>query len=47
MLFCDVLFYPHHFENMFVSIAYTDADIDSTLQKAEDFINGMQKRFGK
>lgn len=47
MLFRDVLFYPHHLENMFVSMAYTDADIDGTLQKAEDSINGMQKRLRK
>jgi glutamate-1-semialdehyde 2,1-aminomutase len=31
----DVLFHPEQFENLFVSMAHTDADIDRTLEAAE------------
>jgi glutamate-1-semialdehyde 2,1-aminomutase len=30
-----VLFHPEQFENLFVSMAHTDADIDRTLDAAE------------
>ncbi len=47
MLFRGVLFHPHYFENMFISMAHTDADVDDTLQKAEDSIRAMEKKLGK
>ncbi|MEN6595787.1 MAG: glutamate-1-semialdehyde 2,1-aminomutase [Clostridiaceae bacterium] len=47
MLFRGVLFHPHYFENMFISMAHSDADIDDTLQKAEDSIRAMEKKLGK
>jgi glutamate-1-semialdehyde 2,1-aminomutase len=36
MLLRGVLFHPSQFENMFVSMVHTDADIDETLDKAAD-----------
>lgn len=47
MLFRGVLFHPHYFENMFISMAHTDADIDDTLQKAEDSIRSMERKLGR
>ncbi len=47
MLYRGVLFHPHYFENMFISMAHTDSDIDDTLQKAEDSIRSMEKRLGR
>jgi glutamate-1-semialdehyde 2,1-aminomutase len=44
MLFRGVLFHPHYFENLFVSTAHTNADIDSTLQKAEESIAALEKK---
>lgn len=46
MLSRGVLFHPHYFENMFISMAHTDADIDDTLQKAEESIRSLEKRIG-
>jgi glutamate-1-semialdehyde 2,1-aminomutase len=36
MLLRGVLFHPSQFENMFVSMVHTDADIDETLAKAAE-----------
>lgn len=47
MLSRNVLFHPHYFENMFISMAHTDADIDDTLQKAEDSIRSLERRLGR
>jgi glutamate-1-semialdehyde 2,1-aminomutase len=44
MLFRGVLFHPHYFENLFVSTAHTDKDIDDTLQKAEEAIVALEKK---
>jgi glutamate-1-semialdehyde 2,1-aminomutase len=44
MLFRGVLFHPHYYENLFVSMAHTDQDIDATLKKAEDAVRAMEKR---
>ena len=35
MLECDVLFHPGAFENLFVSFAHSDTDIDRTLEAAD------------
>ena len=32
---------------MFISMAHTDADIDDTLQKAEDSIRSLERRLGR
>lgn len=44
MLFRGVLFHPHYYENLFVSMAHSDDDIDITLGKAEEAINAMEKK---
>ena len=44
MLFRGILFHPHYFENIFVSTAHTDRDIDETLQKAEEAVASVEKR---
>ena len=44
MLFRGVLFHPHYYENLFVSMAHTDKDIDITLEKAEEAVQAMGKR---
>ena len=36
MLLRGVLFHPSQYENMFVSMVHTDADIDRTLAAAEE-----------
>ena len=43
MLFRGVLFHPHYFENLFVSMAHTDEDIDLTLKKAEEAIAAVER----
>jgi glutamate-1-semialdehyde 2,1-aminomutase len=35
MLARDVLFHPGAFENLFVSFAHSDADVDRTLEAAD------------
>ena len=47
MLDRGILFHPHYYENMFVSMAHTDEDIDKTLQKAEEAIFSMEQKLGK
>jgi glutamate-1-semialdehyde 2,1-aminomutase len=47
MLFRGVLFHPHYFENLFVSMAHTDKDIDETLAIAEEAAAAVVKRLGK
>lgn len=44
MLFRGVLFHPHYFENIFVSMAHTEKDIDETLAKAEEAVHAVEKR---
>jgi glutamate-1-semialdehyde 2,1-aminomutase len=44
MLYQGVLFHPHYFENLFVSTAHTDADVESTLIKAEKAIATLKKK---
>lgn len=44
MLFRGILFHPHYYENLFVSMAHTDRDIDITLEKAEEAVRAMEKR---
>lgn len=46
MLLRGVLFHPHYFENIFVSMAHTDKDIDETLTKAQEAIHSMEERLG-
>ena len=43
MLFRGVLFHPHYYENLFVSTAHTDTDIDRTLQVAEEAVFAVEK----
>lgn len=44
MLFRGVLFHPHYFENMFISMAHTDADVDKTLAAAEEAAYAVEKK---
>jgi glutamate-1-semialdehyde 2,1-aminomutase len=44
MLFRGILFHPHYFENLFISTAHSEKDIDITLSKAEEAIASMEKR---
>ncbi len=46
MLYQGILFHPHYFENLFISTAHTDVDIDTTLNKAEIAIVAVEKRCG-
>jgi glutamate-1-semialdehyde 2,1-aminomutase len=46
MLFRGVLFHPHYFENLFVSMAHTDKDIDRTLAKAEEAVRAVEQKLG-
>ncbi|MGC9222016.1 MAG: aspartate aminotransferase family protein [Solirubrobacteraceae bacterium] len=44
MLDRGVLFHPGHLENIFVSFAHTDADIDATLERAEESLTAVAVR---
>jgi glutamate-1-semialdehyde 2,1-aminomutase len=44
MLDRGVLFHPGHLENIFVSFAHTDADIDATLDRAEESLAAVVAR---
>jgi len=44
MLFKGVLFHPNYYENVFVSMAHTDEDIEITLEKAEESIAAVEKK---
>lgn len=46
MLYQGILFHPHYLENLFVSTAHTDNDIEQTLTKAECAISLIEKRCG-
>jgi glutamate-1-semialdehyde 2,1-aminomutase len=46
MLVRGILFHPHAFENLFVSMAHTDADIDATLVAAEEAAAAVARRAG-
>ena len=46
MLLQGVLFHPHYYENLFVSMAHCDGDIQDTLQKAERAVAAVEKRLG-
>jgi glutamate-1-semialdehyde 2,1-aminomutase len=36
MLLRGLMFHPSQFENLFVSLVHTDADVDETLTKARE-----------
>ncbi len=44
MLERGILFHPHAFENLFVSFAHTDEDVDVTLEAARGSIAAMKTR---
>ncbi len=44
MLERGVLFHPHPFENLFVSFAHSEDDVDATLEAARDTIAAMKAR---
>lgn len=44
MLYQGILFHPHYFENLFISTAHQNREIDITLEKAEQAIATMEKR---
>lgn len=44
MLFRGILFHPHYYENLFISMAHTDKDIDMTLAAAEEAAKAVEKR---
>ena len=46
MLVRGILFHPHPYENLFVSMAHSDQDVDRTLQAAEAAIPAVEKRLG-
>ena len=46
MLYQGILFHPHYFENMFISMAHSEKDIDQTIAKAEKAIANVKKRCG-
>ena len=46
MLDRGILFHPHYYENMFISMAHTDEDIDKTLKAAEESIRSMEEKLG-
>lgn len=46
MLFRGVLFHPDNYENIFVSTAHSDQDIESTLFKAEKAIYAVERKLG-
>lgn len=46
MLYQGVLFHPHYLENLFISTAHTDKDIEQTLEKAEYAISSLEKKCG-
>jgi glutamate-1-semialdehyde 2,1-aminomutase len=45
MLKRGVIFHPDAFENLFVSFAHSDIDVDCTLQAVEDASLAMRRRF--
>lgn len=47
MLDRGILFHPHYYENMFISMAHTDEDIDKTLKAAEESIRSMEEKLGR
>lgn len=44
MLFRGVLFHPHYYENLFVSLVHTDKEIDLTLAAAEEAAAAVAKK---
>ena len=46
MLDRGVLFHPGHLENLFVSFAHDDADIDETLESADGALDAVLARSG-
>ncbi len=47
MLERKVLFHPHAFENLFVSTAHSDKDVDETLEAAEAAARAVGRRLGR
>ncbi len=46
MLDRGVLFHPGHLENLFVSFAHDDRDIDETLERADESFDAVSRRSG-
>lgn len=46
MLLRGVLFHPSQYENLFVSLVHTDADIDRTLEAAQEAFGVLARRRG-
>ncbi len=46
MLDRGVLFHPNHLENLFVSFAHTDDDIDRTIEAAREALRAVRARVG-
>jgi glutamate-1-semialdehyde 2,1-aminomutase len=44
MLDRGVLFHPGHLENLFLSFAHTDRDIDETLERADASLDALKSR---
>ena len=44
MLFRGILFHPHYYENLFVSMVHSDKDIEKTLEKAEEAVHAVEKK---
>ncbi|HSN03069.1 MAG TPA: glutamate-1-semialdehyde 2,1-aminomutase [Acidimicrobiales bacterium] len=44
MLERGVLFHPGHLENLFLSFAHSDADIDATLERADESLDALVAR---
>lgn len=46
MLYQGILFHPHYFENLFISTAHENHDVETTLDKAERAIAIVERRCG-
>jgi glutamate-1-semialdehyde 2,1-aminomutase len=44
MLLRGVLFHPSHYENLFLSLVHSNADVDATLEAAEEAFTAMRLR---
>jgi glutamate-1-semialdehyde 2,1-aminomutase len=44
MMSRGVLFHPDAFENLFISFAHTDADVERTLQAVDDALPDVRRR---